>query len=89
MSLSFFPPDPPDGPDASDASLEADQPEPFAGNDSPDAGDVPNALTDAERDAMELDEDDLDLVSGGLFRPRELDEESTERIFLRPPPRYL
>lgn len=94
----FFIPDPSDASDnsnasaapdeSSDASLEADQPEPFAGNDPPDLSDVPNRLTDAEREAMELDDDDLDLVSGGLSRPRELDDAASERVFRRPPPRW-
>lgn len=91
MTPSTYPPDPSDASSESrrDESLQADQPEPFAGNDPPDVGDVPNALTDAEREAMELDDDDLDLVSGGLSRPRELDDTTSERVFRRRPPQYL
>lgn len=76
--------------DPSTAPLGADLPEPYGGqalpspppstahrsNDGP-----PESWTKAEKDALELSDDDLDLVAGGLSTPLFLSSEQARRLF--------
>lgn len=76
-------------PDPAKVPLEADLPEPYGGGPLPPPlegdGEKPRSeWTEAEKEAFELDDDDLDLVAGGLPTPLPADERAAG-IFRRGP----
>ena len=82
-------PDP--SPDPLTSPLDADLPEPYGGHPLPSPpsasgarppdGEAPESWTEAEKDALELSDDDLALVAGGLPTPLLLSSEQARRVF--------